>query len=250
MEALSSFTVNGIQMPYSEIELDGVIYYHVAVVLAADQSLDDIKVTVTLDKDGAVASASWTLNVLKYAKAVIGGEYDTVTKTLMKDMLTYAYAAHSYFGNAIDSATAAQISELLSDYERELPTSEAKKPQGKGYFTDVAIYLGGVPSFRFYLASGYSASDFTFTVGGRAATVKEGEGYVEITMYAYMMLDDVSYTVTDKTTGDTVVESYNIYSYYEYAKTLNNASLTAIVEALMKYSASANDYRASVIGIA
>ncbi len=249
-DALSSFTVNGTEMPYSEIELDGVIYYHVAVVLAADQSLDDIKVTVTLDKDGAVASASWTLNVHRYVSAVIGGEYDAVTKALMKDMLTYAYAAHTYFGNKLDADTAEKITSILSGYERELPTGEAKRPAGNTYFTDVAIYLGGVPSFRFYLASGYSASDFTFTVGGRAATVKEGEGYVEITMYAYMMLDDVSYTVTDKTTGDAVTESYNIYSYYEYAKSLNDASLLLTVEALMKYSASASDYRASVIGIA
>ena len=59
----------------------------------------------------------------------------------------------------------------------------------------------------------------------------------------YMMLDDVTFTV--KTTGAT--GTYNLYSYYEYAKTLNNANLTAVVEALMKYSVSANNYRTSVV---
>ena len=63
-------------------------------------------------------------------------------------------------------------------------------------------------------------------------------------MYAYMMLDDVTFTVN----GTEVTESYNLYAYYEYAKTLNNANLTAIVEALMKYSVSAADYRNTVIG--
>ena len=62
-------------------------------------------------------------------------------------------------------------------------------------------------------------------------------------MYAYMMLDDVTFTVK----GTNVGETYNLYSYYEYAKTQNNANLVAIVEALMKYSVSANAYRNSVI---
>ena len=63
-------------------------------------------------------------------------------------------------------------------------------------------------------------------------------------MYAYMMLDDVTFTV--KTTGAT--GTYNLYSYYEYAKTLNNANLVAIVEGLMKYSVSAKAYRNAVTG--
>ena len=62
-------------------------------------------------------------------------------------------------------------------------------------------------------------------------------------MYAYMMLDDVTFTV--KSTG--VTGTYNLYSYYEYATEQNNANLVAIVEALMKYSVSANAYRNSVI---
>ena len=63
-------------------------------------------------------------------------------------------------------------------------------------------------------------------------------------MYAYMMLDDVTYAVK----GTDVSESYNLYAYYNYAVTLNNANLVAIVEALMKYSASADAYRDYVIG--
>ena len=67
--------------------------------------------------------------------------------------------------------------------------------------------------------------------------------YVEIVMYAYMMLDDV--TFTHKTTGAT--GTYNLYSYYEYAKTTNDANLVNIVEALIKYSASAKAYRNYVV---
>ena len=62
-------------------------------------------------------------------------------------------------------------------------------------------------------------------------------------MYAYRMLDDVTFTVNK--TG--VTESYNLYEYYAFAKAENNANLIAVVEALMKYSVSAKDYRNSVI---
>ena len=114
---------------------------------------------------------------------------------------------------------------------------------GNTYFTEVGVYLGATPSFRFYLAEGYTREDFAFYVGGRPATVKNGEGYVEIVMYAYMMLDNVSFHVN----GTDVVGTYNLYSYYEYAKTLNDANLTAIVEGLMKYAMSAKAYRDSVV---
>ena len=239
------FTVNGKTMEYAIKVLDGVEYYVVNVDLPAGETLADIKLTVTLNSGNTTVDAKWTVSVFKYAKTVLAGEYGDTTKTLMKDMLVYASAAHTYFNNTETVAEKlAEINTLLGDYNAALPTAEAKKPADNTYFTDVAVYLGEVPSFRFYLAEGYTASDFTFKVGTRAATVTEGEGYVEIVMYAYMMLDDVTFTV--KTTGDS--GAYNLYSYYEYAKTLNNANLVAIVEGLMKYSVSANDYRNSVIG--
>jgi len=240
---LNSFTINGATMAYEEIEIDGVTYYHVAVNLPAGETLQDIKVCIKLNSGTTTVDANWTLNVLNYTKSVINGSYDDTTKTLMKDMLVYANAAYTYFGNTLEEEKAAEVATLLEGYTKEMPEGEAKKPTDKTYFTDVAVYLGEVPSFRFTLADGYTADDFTFKVGSRSATVITGDGYVEIVMYAYMMLDDVTFTVN----GTDVTESYNLYAYYEYVKTLNNANLTAIVEALMKYSVSAKAYRESVI---
>ena len=61
-------------------------------------------------------------------------------------------------------------------------------------------------------------------------------------MYAYMMLDDVTYTVK----GTDVSESYNLYSYYDNADEAKT-NLVALVAGLMKYAVSASDYRDSVI---
>ena len=240
---VNSFKVNGITVPYEEVEIGGVMYYHVAVNLAVAESLNDIKLAVTLNSGETTVTANWTLNVLNYTKSVINGNYDSVTKTLMKDMLVYASAAHTYFDNALDTTKANEVTAILSGYNAALPTGDAKAPASNKYFTSATVYLGEVPSFRFYLAEGYSADDFTFKIGGRNANVTVGDGYVEIQMYAYMMLDDVTFTVKETN----VTESYNLYFYYAYAKTLNNANLTLIVEELMKYSVSANNYRRAIL---
>ena len=248
---VNSFKVNEITVPYEEVEIDGVTYYHVAVNLAAADSLSDIKLSVTLNSGETTVTANWTLNVLSYTKSVIGGNYDSVTKTLMKDMLAYASAAHTYFDNTLDTTKVNEISVLLAGHTATLPTGEAKVPTSNKYFKSATVYVGEVPSFRFYLADGYNAEDFAFNVGKRSVNVTTGSDtngtYLEVAMYAYMMLDDVTYTVTDKETGVSATESYNLYAYYAYAQTLNNANLVAIVEGLMKYAVSAADYRDYVI---
>ena len=245
---VNGFTVNGMAMDYTTEVIDNVEYYVVKVDLAAGETLADIKLCITLNSGNTTVDANWTLNVYNYTKAVLGGDYNETTKTLMKDMLVYASAAHTYFENTEAVAEKlAEIKNLLGDYAAEMPTGEAKTPTDKSYFTDVAVYLGEVPAFRFYLASGYTAADFTFKVGNRTVEAKASDDgkYVEIVMYAYMMLDDVTFTV--KSTGET--GTYNLYSYYEYATEQNNANLVAVVEALMKYSVSAKNYRNSVVGM-
>jgi len=231
------------------VTIEGENYYHVAVNLPVANSLNDIKLTVRLNSGDTTVDANWTLSVLNYAKSIVNGSYDEVTNNLVKDMLVYASAAYTYFGEDLEEK-AAEISTLLDGYTKDMPTeTTAVNTTSKTYFSDVVISLDEVPSFRFYLTDGYTADDFTFKVGTRnvEATLSEDGKYLEITMYAYMMLDTVSYTVTDKTTNTEVTEQYNLYSYYEFAKTLNDANLVSVVEGLIKYSASAADYRKSVI---
>ena len=179
-------------------------------------------------------------------------------------MLSYAASAHTYFKTTEDVLDKlAQIASILGeDYDASnkvtVPENAAKQPTDNSYLTAVEIYLGEVPSFRFYLASGYDVSDFEFRVGAKRAEVTavdtDDDGKadcVEILMYAYMMLDDVSFTVTDKATDKSVTEYYNIYSYYEYVTSLDtsnaDSNLVSIVERLMKYAKSAKAYRAYTI---
>ena len=245
-EYVIGITVNGKAVEYSTVIKNGVECCHVAVNLAAGKSLEDIVLKITLNTgNGTSVTASSTLSVFKYSKTVINGSYAASTKTLVKDMLVYASAAHTYFENT--TAVASKLSEintLLGGYFRELPMGEAKQPADDTYFTSVSIHVGEVPSFRFYLAEAYknNTNAFTFTVDGVKETVKvdtDGEGkYIEIVMPAYKMLSDVIYTVENSS----YTASYNIYSYYDYARKSGNANLLAIVKGLMKYAASAKEY--------
>ncbi len=241
---VNSFTINGNTVAYTEVKIDGADYYHVKVDLAVGAALEDIEVSVKLNTGSTTVNASWTLNVLNYTKSVINGSYDDVTKNLMKDMLIYASAAYAYAGNTVAADKAEAIAELTKDYVGDVPTGEAKQPVDKSYFEEVAIKLDKVPSFIFTLADGYAADDFTFTVGGKSVTAVNGDGYVEIVIYAYMMLDDVTFTV--KETG--VTESYNLYAYYDYNKDSTDTNLTGLVKALMKYARSADEYRDYTLG--
>ncbi len=252
---VKSFTVNGGEMEYTTLTVDGVEYYLVAVSLAAGDSLSDIEVRVTLNAGATDVTAKWTLSILSYVNRALGDGCDAVTEALMKDMLSYARAAHIFFGRTegIEDKLSAINNILGADHDTDnkvaIPEGAAKKPADDSYFTYITASLGEIPSFRFYLADGYGKEDFSFKVGGASVVATEGSDskygrYLEIVVYAYRMCDDVTYTV--KASG--VTETYNLYAYYEWAKTLGNDNLTLIVERLMKYSESADRYRDAVIG--
>ncbi len=247
--------------------IDESEYYRIQVSLPASKSLNDIKLVVALISGETTVNAKWTLNVVNYAKTVLAGDSSEVEKTLVRDMLSYAASAHTYFKTTEDVADKlVEISNILGenyDANNKVTVTEdaAKQPADDTYFKSVSIYLGEVPSFRFYLASGYEASDFTFAVGGRKVeaisldTNDDGNAdCLEIAMYAYMMMDDVSYTVVNKDSGNSVTEYYNIYAYYKYVTSLTgnaaDANLVSIVERLMKYAASADAYREYVVNSA
>lgn len=248
---VNKITVNGKAREYNEITFEGESYYHVAVNLPAGNAFTDIALTVSLNSGEAVVEANWLLSAFSYIKSVLSSDFDDTTKDLMKDMLGYAVSAHAYFKNTEGvSEKLDEARNILADYTASVPTGTSKIPSNDTYFRDVSIYLGDVPSFRFYLKDGYTKDDFTFKVGNRAIDIVSGNDndgmgdYLEIVMYAYRMLDDVSYTVI----GENVTETYNIFAYYEYAKTTNNSELISIVENLMKYSLSAKSYRDSMKG--
>ena len=167
-------------------------------------------------------------------------------------MLSYARAAYVYASNSSESEKISEIDSILGEGYDNMNSPDMNKtvylPElGKGCKSST-LYLGAVPSFRFYLEEGFSKSDFKFTSGTKTLEVKEGSdengAYLEIVMYAYRMCDDVTYTVT---IGDENISvNYNIYSYYSYAseKYSTDTALLNLVKRLVCYSESAKNYKA------
>ena len=111
------------------------------------------------------------------------------------------------------------------------------------------------PVIRFYLAEGQSKEAYTFKYGN-TTLIYSGEGsavfngvtynYVDISLYAYQLTGDITYT--DGINSG----SYHFNSYVDFVTTdeayKNNTNLITLVEKLYNYSMSAEAYRASVIG--
>jgi hypothetical protein len=113
--------------------------------------------------------------------------------------------------------------------------------------------LGAKPGFVFYPDVNddgtlkYDTDKYVFTQGGRRLEAEElvdgdGKTYIKVLNYAYGICEDVQYSIS----GTEISGTYNIKSYYEYAKTQNNAALTSLVEWIWRYSVSAAEYRAKV----
>ena len=223
-------------------------YYSVVIEIPSSQIFKDIAVEVTLKTGTTTVKASWNLSMFKYSKTIIDGSYIDVSKALIKDMLLYAYQTNKFFGeDANVTAQLTEIEEILSTYYRRLPTGESKTPE-TGYLNRVEIYVGGNPAFRFYPEDGKDASKFAFTANGEPVTgTIDGNGYIEVRVPAYDMLDGIGITYDGTSIG-----YYNLFAYHDYVISLKSTYLTnrlteyayllATVEGLMKYCDSAVEY--------
>ena len=107
--------------------------------------------------------------------------------------------------------------------------------------------LGAECAFVFYPK--YDA-EYVFWQNGRdlrteVLTDKDGNRYFKVYTYAYGITKTVSFSVTD---GETVYSGeYNVGDYYQYSKTLEDDALVRLVERLIEYSKSAEEYRRYVL---
>ena len=116
----------------------------------------------------------------------------------------------------------------------------ATTPEGTG-FTGVTLHLGDAPAYHFYYEG--TAPSYTFKVGNRTVAATEGvdtngKTYLEVKVYAYEMLSDVTFGSY----------SYSVYAYYAWASEEGMTAEMTLVERLVNYCESAEAYRRSVKG--
>ena len=235
--------------------IDAKEYYKISIPMAPNEAFKNIAVTVTLNSGKTTVNASWTLSVLEHAKKAINNPENTdVEKTLMNDMLAYVASVYEYAKCENAAEVRAAVNAVIGNNYTgaALPTDFEKVTELDGV-GEASMHLSATPGFVFYPDANedgslvYDASLYVFTQGSRKLdfelrTDEKGKQYFEVYNYAYGMCENVDYKIT----GTEITGTYNIGSYYEFAKTLNSETLTAAVEWLWRYSMSAKAYRESV----
>jgi len=245
-EKLTSLVLDGVSLDLGTLtEKDG--YYLVTVKLGASEAARNITLAAGFSADGTSMKGTFVFSIPRYAEKVLSDStISAVEKTLVKDVLSYIRAAYAYFGTA-DAEAMAKIDELLGENydESSAPVMNGSAEKPTLGITAVTYNLTAKPGLRFYLAEGFKASDFAFSINGSAVAAEEGSDangkYVEVKLYAYELAETVDYTVNGES------DSCHIKCYYEWAKTENNDNLVKLVLRFAKYCESAAAYRESVI---
>ncbi|MBQ8380892.1 MAG: discoidin domain-containing protein [Clostridia bacterium] len=247
-------TLKSIMLEGDPVNIDAITpndegYYVIKRHLKSFEAAKTLLLTVTLKDGGDELMGSFGLSVPDYAETVINGEYSEKEKTLAKDMLAYVRSAYTYFNEAENKDEAySRIDEIIGSYEREFSASVSTADIGEGLRAATFI-LDSTPTVRLYLTG--SAEDYTFNraVAESGETLYKGEvcEYVDISVYAYQMIENITYKTSDGKSG-----SYNIITYYDYAVSdeyvgEDKQNLVDLIEKFYNYCRSASEYRQYVI---
>lgn len=220
-------------------------YYVIKNSVNAAEAEREFKLVANIDAAGTSVNRAYTLSIPKYAAGVMSSEKTNGNeRVLAADILSYARAAYTYFGND-DNGVIDSI--LDSDYDKmsvhAIETEDAENLCDK--IDSVTFSLGAVPAMRFYLKSDADASMLKLFIGGNEINTvyNEFENYVETDAFAYQLTQTVTYTYGGEYAG-----KYHISNYLAYANELEDEKLITLTERFWKYLQSARAYREERIG--
>ena len=226
----TNITVNGVAVQGTEF--DGMIKVACDRVSALD-ICNDVTVAYTCTVNGYTVAMSATYSVADYAKAILEGEYDEQTKTLVANAVIYAAGIIAY-ADAEPTAEVMALFELVGagDYVNNLtaiPASTADYTALAQYVDSVQLSIGTTVKYVVNFKAGFEG---TITVNGKTIEVKGSE---YITLRAYDFADGLEITVNG------VTGTYDLAAYYAGVKG-TDAALDALLVALYNYSAQAKAY--------
>ncbi|MBQ3015656.1 MAG: glycoside hydrolase N-terminal domain-containing protein, partial [Clostridia bacterium] len=250
-DSLIKFTFNNVvyddlgALKENEVTLNGKVYYLIKTPIAASSGADEFKLITTVDASDNIITGTFTVSIPKYANKVFEGSSD-VEKQLLRDVLSYIRAAYKYFDATNTDAVALIDSIIGARYDETSPyTQEGSAESVTPGLKSATFALTSTPALKFYITDGADISKYSFKINGRLYDYEIGTDstgtYAKINIYAYAMCETVTYYIDGVETG-----SFHIASYYEWAKTQNNAALVTLVERFWKYCQSARDYKNSV----
>ena len=236
------FTFNGVTYNSANsfggtvVTLDGKDYYLVTVALGSSEAAKELSLAAKVTVGENIATATFTFSIPKYAaKVLVSTEAAEIEKTLARDVLAYVREAYKYFGTDHNSEAEITrvtnlIKSIIGDYTAA-PVSSGATVSAAGV-TDVTLNLDARPTIRFYVTD----TTVSFFLNGNKLNTVTGSDtkgtYVELDVNAYVLSEEISYG-----NGG----SYHISSFVAGAK---GTDYEAVVNAFVKYTESAADYRA------
>lgn len=251
-ETLTEIELDGVKYTdFDSLDIrihEGTSYYKISKRVPLTYAAEKMSLKVTVTAEGEQITEAWTLSVVTHVKSLINSDdMSDATKTLAKDVLSYIRAAYEYA--SVCEADIERINAIIgTNYDStSMPDTTISASESFPAINAATLELGSRPSFVFWVKEDYDATSFKFSVNGNNLdyeifTDDDGNTCIRLSMYAFLMADTVTYTVD----GADVQGEYNIKTYYEFAKKLNDDSLTNLVERLWKYAESARIYEKEV----
>ncbi len=228
-----------------DVVIGGKDYLKYVVSSNCETASLDTVFNINLSEGGYTATSNVTMSVLRYAEAVLGGNYANADKALVKHVVNYVNAALSYAGK-----TDTSISNLAANYpaptvERTY-TNTSDLSELSGVFKEVTVVLGTAPAFRFTVADGYTG---TIKIAGRTYNVTESANRTITvnTLRAFDFLEPLEIEAD----GKSGTYTYETFYAYHLANSKDNLSSTqaaskaalGIISALYDYASYAKAYK-------
>ena len=252
----------------SYTEKDGCHVYTFRGITAMEMS-SAVTATLYATKNGALSSSETvSYSVLTYATNQLQKSADTKLHTLLVDLLNYGAAAQTYWHyNTANLANANLTEEQQKLATQTAPTLESCKALTKhdgaavhfksaslslkekvtiNYYLDLTEYNGDVNDLQVVIS--YTDTDGslkTATVDGSAISNRNGSYVASFSaLNAIQMRTLCTAEVYDKTAGERVSDTvtYSIESYAASKANDTDASLIALVNAMMTYGDAANAF--------
>jgi hypothetical protein len=179
--ALKDYLVSGEDsLVYTEVDTDGdgvKESIKFVIEIGCDEATEDAVFALSFTELGETVSATYTISIADYAKAIFDGDYTAEDDKLMYYMIAYATEAAEYFGK--DTAELDSLLAYLSsakdsvshDFEKAINNVKLGEA-----FSSATVGLKSAPEFVLTLKSGFIGT-VTVTYGENVRTYEIGEGH-------------------------------------------------------------------------
>lgn len=202
--------------------------YKVTVEVAAKEMGDTV--TVHLKHGDILIGDSFTFSVNEYAKSVLSGDYDELTKAMVNALLNYGAAAQKHFGYNTDALVGVPVSDISA--LKAAVVADAIVEDGDNIFIGASLVLDGGLRLRFY----FEGNSLGVTVNGEAVNAVNRDGYCYVELNVTPANLDKIFEVKS---GNTTVK-YCVLNYLK--NNADNQALAETVASIYAYGVAAKAY--------